>query len=55
MRQDLLRDPELTWAELVEIATGLCGELGEARAEINRLRATLRISLAALAPDVPAD
>jgi hypothetical protein len=65
--QGILRDPELTWVaiqdaalgsrsvELAEIALGLYGQLGEARAEIARLRATLRRSLAALAPDGPAD
>jgi hypothetical protein len=37
-------------AELAEIAIGLCGQLGDAQAEIARLRATLQSSLRALAP-----
>jgi hypothetical protein len=52
-RTDTLRDPELAWAliqeaareerhaELAEIAFSLYGQLGEARAEISRLRASL--------------
>jgi hypothetical protein len=67
MRQDGLCDPELTWvaiqeaalgrrsAELAEIAIGLHGQLEQARAEISRLRVTLRASLSALTPDGPAD
>ena len=54
-------DPQLTWvallqavqenrdADLAEIAISLYGQLGEARAEIDRLRATLQSSLCALA------
>lgn len=50
-------DPELVWvaliqavqdsrdAELAEIAISLYGQLGEARAQIDRLRATLQSSL----------
>jgi len=50
-------DPELVWvallqavqdsrdAELAEIAVSLYGQLGEARAQIDRLRATLQSSL----------
>lgn len=50
---DMLRDPELAWVaiqeavqeeryiELAEIAICLYGQLGEARAEISRLRASL--------------
>lgn len=50
-------DPRLVWAaildaarehheaELADIAISLYGELGEARAEIGRLRAALRASL----------
>jgi hypothetical protein len=50
-------DPQLVWvtildaaqehheAELAEIAISLYGELGEARAEISRLRASLQSSL----------
>jgi hypothetical protein len=57
-----LRDPGLTWvaiveaarehreAELADIAISLYGQLGEARAEISRLRALLHSSLRALAP-----
>jgi hypothetical protein len=67
MRLDVLRDPEATWgaiqesavagrsSELAAIAARLYEQLGEARAEISRLQATLRISLAALVPDLPAD
>jgi hypothetical protein len=67
MRQDVLCDPELAWAaiqeaaldrrsaELAEIAIGLHGQLEQARAEISRLRVTLRASLAALTPNGPAD
>jgi hypothetical protein len=52
-RADTLHDPELAWvaiqeavreqrhAELAEIAVSLYGQLGEARAEISRLRASL--------------
>jgi hypothetical protein len=52
-----LTDPQLTWvtileaardhheAELAEIAISLYGELGEAMAEISRLRASLQSSL----------
>jgi hypothetical protein len=59
---DMLRDPELTWVaiqeatqehrevELSEIAISLYGQLGEARAEISRLRTCLRASFRALAP-----
>ncbi len=58
---DTLRDPELAWvaiqeaareqqhAELAEIAFSLYGQLGEARAEITRLRALLHASLHSLA------
>jgi hypothetical protein len=65
--EGVLRDPELTWVaiqeaalghrsvELADIAIGLYGQLGEARAEIDRLRVTLRTSLAALTPHAPAD
>jgi hypothetical protein len=56
-RTDTLRDPELAWvviqeavrekrhAELAEIAVSLYGQLGEARAEISRLRASLHACL----------
>lgn len=59
---DKLRDPALAWAaiqeaardhheaELAEIAVSLYGQLGEAKAEIDRLRAALHSSLRALAP-----
>jgi hypothetical protein len=54
------RDPLLVWiaiqeaaqehrdAELAEIAISLFGQLGEAKAEVSRLRASLRSSLTAL-------
>jgi hypothetical protein len=57
-----LRDPQLAWVaileaaheqrytELAEIAISLYGQLGEAQAEICRLRASLHSSLRALAP-----
>ncbi len=57
-----LRDPSSTWVaimeamrehretELAEIAISLYGQLGEARAEVSRLRASLHSSLRALAP-----
>lgn len=57
-----LRDPQLAWvaileaaqqerpAELAEIAINLYGQLGEAQAEICRLRTSLHASLRALAP-----
>jgi hypothetical protein len=57
-----LRDPRLAWvailaaaqeersAELAEIAINLYGQLGEARAEICRLRTSLHSSLRALGP-----
>jgi hypothetical protein len=60
-----LRDPRLAWAaiqdavrdgghdELADIAISLYGQLGEARAEIARLRASLHASLAAPAPAGP--
>ncbi len=60
-RADTLRDPELAWvaiqeavreqrhAELAEIAVSLYGQLGEARAEINRLRASLHSCMRGLA------
>jgi hypothetical protein len=60
--KETLRDPSLTWVaiteaarehreeELAEIAISLYGQLGEARAEVSRLRASLRSSLRALAP-----
>lgn len=56
------RDPALAWvaiqeaarehheAELAEIAFLLYGQLGEARAEADRLRACLRASLRGLTP-----
>lgn len=56
-RSETLRNPELAWvviqeamqeqrpAELAEIAVSLYGQLGEARAEITRLRASLHASL----------
>lgn len=59
---EMLRDPILTWVaiqeamrehrevELAEIAISLYGQLGEARAEVSRLRASLHSSLRALAP-----
>jgi hypothetical protein len=59
---ETLRDPDLAWvaivkamrdhreAELAEIAISLYGQLGEARAEVSRLRASLHASLRALAP-----
>jgi hypothetical protein len=59
---EMLRDPQLAWVaiqeaaeeqrhvELAEIAVSLYGQLGEARAEISRLRASLHASLRALAP-----
>jgi hypothetical protein len=59
---DMLHDPDMTWvaiieamrehreAELAEIAISLYGQLGEARAELSRLRASLHSSLRALAP-----
>jgi hypothetical protein len=58
---DTLRDPELAWvaiqeavreqqhAELAEIAVSLYGQLGEARAEISRLRASLHSCMRGLA------
>jgi hypothetical protein len=58
-------DPQLVWvdllqavqehhdAELAEIAITLYGQLGEARAEIDRLRATLQSSLCAVASGTP--
>jgi hypothetical protein len=57
---EMLRDPSLAWVaileamrehketELAEIAISLYGQLGEARAEVSRLRATLHSSLRAL-------
>lgn len=57
-----LCDPRLAWVaiqeaaqaerhgELADIAISLYGQLGEARAEISRLRATLHSSLRALTP-----
>lgn len=60
-RTDTLREPELTWldiqeavreqrhAELAEIAVSLYGQLGEAQAEICRLRAALHAFLRGLA------
>jgi hypothetical protein len=57
-----LRDPQLAWVaileaaqlerpeELAEIAISLYGQLGEAQAEICRLRTSLHASLRALAP-----
>jgi hypothetical protein len=59
---DSLRESRLTWvaileaeqkqrpAELAHIAISLFGQLGEAQAEICRLRAALHSSLRALAP-----
>jgi hypothetical protein len=59
---EMLHDPDLAWvaiveamrehreAELAEIAISLYGQLGEARAEVSRLRASLHSSLRALAP-----
>ena len=59
------QDPRLVWvaiqeaaldhreADLAEIAISLYGQLGEARAEIGRLRATLRSSLRALSASGP--
>jgi hypothetical protein len=59
---EALHDPELTWvaiieaaqdrrdADLAEIAIGLYAQLGEARAEAERLKAALRAALQALAP-----
>jgi hypothetical protein len=56
-----LRDPELVWVaiqeaaqehrdtELAEIAISLYGQLGEAKAEISRLRSSLHSSLRSLA------
>lgn len=38
--------------DLAEIAISLYGQLGEARAEISRLRASLWASMRALAPDM---
>jgi hypothetical protein len=58
---EMLRDPGLAWvaiqeatrehreAELAEIAVSLYGQLGEAKAEADRLRASLQSSLRALA------
>lgn len=58
----MLRDPQLAWvaiqeaaqeqryADLAEIAVSLYGQLGEARAEICRLRASLHASFRALTP-----
>lgn len=58
---DTLRDSELAWvaiqeavreqrhAELAEIAISLYGQLGEARAEISRLRASLYSCMRGLA------
>jgi hypothetical protein len=60
-----LRDPELVWiaiqeaaqerrhADLAEIAVSLFGQLGEARAEVGRLRASLRSCLVALSVTGP--
>jgi hypothetical protein len=60
--KEALRDPSLTWVaiteavrehreeQLAEIAISLYGQLGEAKAEVSRLRASLRSSLRALAP-----
>jgi len=62
---EIEQDPLLVWvaiqeavmdhreADLAEIAIGLYGQLGEARAEIGRLRATLRSSLRALSAPGP--
>jgi hypothetical protein len=59
---EIPRDPRLDWVaiqeairehretELAEIAIGLLGQLGEARAEVNRLRASLYSALRTLAP-----
>jgi hypothetical protein len=59
---DKLRDPTLAWAaiqeatrehheaELAEIAISLYGQLGEARAEISKLRAALNSSMRSLTP-----
>jgi len=57
---ETLRDPELAWvaiqeatlehryADLAEIAICLYGQLGEARAEAGRLRASLQSALCSL-------
>jgi hypothetical protein len=62
----LLYDPDAVWvllqeaiqehaeAELADIAISLYGQLGEARAEISRLRASLRLSLRAMSAQVAA-
>ena len=59
--REILRDPNLAWvaiqeamqghreSELAEIAVSLYGQLGEAKAEVSRLRASLQSSLRALA------
>lgn len=59
------QDPLLVWVaiqeavmdhreeDLAEVAISLYGQLGEARAEIGRLRATLRASLGALSVTGP--
>jgi|GEM_PF-3882981 hypothetical protein len=64
---EILDDPELVWiaiqeasqahreAELTEIAISLFGQLGEARAEISRLRAGLRTSVQAVSSRNAAD
>ncbi len=61
----LPRDPDLLWvaiqeaaqeqrsAELAEITISLYGQLGEAKAEISRLRASLRSYLCALSMTGP--
>lgn len=57
-----LRDPRVAWVaiqeavraechdDLAEIAISLYGQLGEARAEVGRLRAALHSSLGVLTP-----
>jgi hypothetical protein len=59
--KEMLDDPSLAWialqeavrehreTELAEIAISLYGQLGEAKAEVSRLRASLQSSLRALA------